>query len=39
MKIQVEVLFTQDENGHLQRINEPTGTAEPAPYANPLGRT
>ena len=31
MKIQVEALFTQDENGHLQRINEPTGTAEPAP--------
>ncbi len=31
MKIQVEVLFTQDENGHLQHINEPTGAAEPAP--------
>ena len=31
MKIQVEVLFTQDENGDLQRINEPTGAAEPAP--------
>lgn len=31
MKIQVEVLFTQDENGHLQRINEPTGDVEPAP--------
>ena len=31
MKIQVEVLFTQDENGHLQRINEPTGDVETAP--------
>ena len=31
MKIQVEVLFTQDENGCLQRINEPTGATEPAP--------
>ena len=31
MKIQVEVLFTQDENGYLQRINEPTGDAKPAP--------
>lgn len=31
MKIQVEVLFTQDENGHLQRINEPTGDVKPAP--------
>ena len=31
MKIQVEVLFTQDENGYLQRINEPTGAPEPAP--------
>ena len=31
MKIQVEVLFTQDENGCLQRINEPTGDVEPAP--------
>ena len=31
MKIQVEALFTQDENGRLQRINEPTGAAEPAP--------
>ena len=31
MKIQVEVLFTQDENGCLQRINEPTGDATPAP--------
>ena len=31
MKIQVEVLFTQDENGHLQRINEPSGATEPAP--------
>lgn len=31
MKIQVEALFTQDENGHLQRINEPTGVVEPAP--------
>ena len=31
MKIQVEVLFTQDENGHLQRINEPSGDGKPAP--------
>ena len=31
MKIQVAVLFTQAENGCLQRINEPTGAAEPAP--------
>ncbi len=31
MKIQVEVLFTQDENGCLQRINEPAGDATPAP--------
>ena len=31
MKIQVEVLFTQDENGCLQRINEPAGNAKPAP--------
>ena len=31
MKIQVEVLFTLDENGCLQRINEPTGAAESAP--------
>ena len=31
MKIQVEVLFTQDENGYLQRINEPNGAEEPAP--------
>ena len=31
MKIQVEVLFTQDKNGCLQRINEPIGAAEPAP--------
>ena len=31
MKIQVEVLFTQDENGCLQRINEPTGDVKPAP--------
>lgn len=31
MKIQVEALFTQDENGRLQRINEPTGDVEPAP--------
>ena len=31
MKIQVEVLFTQDENGCLQRINEPVGDAKPAP--------
>ena len=31
MKIQVEVLFTQDENERLQRINEPTGDVEPAP--------
>ena len=31
MKIQVEVLFTQDENGCLQHINEPSGAAEPAP--------
>lgn len=31
MEIQVEVLFTQDENGCLQRINEPAGDATPAP--------
>lgn len=31
MKIQVEVLFTQDENGHLQHINEPTGDRKIAP--------
>ncbi len=31
MKIQVEVLFTQDENGCLQRINESDGAAKPAP--------
>ena len=31
MKIQVEVLFTQDKNGHLQRINEPAGDGKPAP--------
>ena len=31
MKIQVEALFTQDQNGYLQRINEPTGDAEQAP--------
>ena len=31
MKIQVEVLFTQDENGHLQGINEPSGDEKPAP--------
>lgn len=31
MKIQAEALFTQDENGYLQRINEPTGAVEPAP--------
>ena len=31
MEIQVEVLFTQDENGCLQYINEPIGAAEPAP--------
>ena len=31
MKIQVEALFTQNENGYLQHINEPTGAAEPAP--------
>ena len=31
MKIQVEVLFTQDENGYLQRINEPAGDIKPAP--------
>ena len=31
MKIQVEVLFTQDENGYLYRINEPTGDGKPAP--------
>ena len=31
MKIQVEALFTQDENGCLQCINEPTGDVEPAP--------
>ena len=31
MKIQVEVLFTRDENGCLQHINEPVNTPEPAP--------
>ena len=31
MKIQVEVLFTQDENGRLRHINEPIRGAEPAP--------
>ena len=31
MKTQVEVLFTQDENGCLQRINEPAGDVKPAP--------
>jgi len=31
IKIQVEALFTQDENGHLQRINEPDGDTKPAP--------
>ena len=31
MEIQVEVLFTQDENGHLQCINEPIGDKKPAP--------
>ena len=31
MKIQVEALFTQDENGRLQRINEPAGDRKPAP--------
>lgn len=31
MKIQVEALFTQDENGYLQRINESDGAAKPAP--------
>ena len=31
MKIQVEALFTQDENGYLRHINEPTGDIKPAP--------
>ena len=31
MKIQVETLFTQDENGYLQCVNEPIGAVEPAP--------
>ena len=31
MEIQAEVLFTQDENGHLQYINEPTGDTKIAP--------
>ena len=31
MKIQVEVLFTQDENGCLQYINEPIGDTKIAP--------
>lgn len=31
MKIQVEALFTQDENRHLRHINEPIGDREPAP--------
>ena len=31
IKIQVEVLFTQDENGCLLGLNEPDGDVEPAP--------
>lgn len=31
MEIQVEVLFTQDNNGCLQCINEPIGATKPAP--------
>ena len=31
MKIQAEVLFTQDENGHLRHINEPWGDMKPSP--------
>ncbi len=31
MEIQAEVLFTQDENGYLQRINESDGDGKPAP--------
>ena len=31
MKMQVEVLFIQDKNGHLQHINEPIGPVKPAP--------
>ena len=31
MKIQAEALFTRDDNGCLQHINEPTGAVEPAP--------
>lgn len=31
MKIQVEVLFTQDENGRLRGINEPNDDVGPAP--------
>ena len=31
MKIQVEVLFTQDKSGYLQRINEPSGDGKLAP--------
>ncbi|MDE0684344.1 MAG: GNAT family N-acetyltransferase [Candidatus Poribacteria bacterium] len=31
MEIHVEVLFTQDENRCLQRINEPDGDGKPAP--------
>ena len=31
MKIHLEVLFTQDENGYLQCINEPTDDVKPAP--------
>ena len=31
MRIQVEALFTQDENGCLRDINDPEGDVEPAP--------
>ena len=31
MKMQVEVLFTLDENGSLQHINDPTSGTKPAP--------
>ena len=31
MKIQVEALFTQDENGRLRHINEPGADIQPAP--------
>ena len=31
MRIQVEALYTQNENGRLRDINDPDGDIEPAP--------